>query len=104
MGNLNELIYDFLNKSKADTYEKDIMINRICKYFSITEKVAIEGYDNWRKAYMKTKGLVIDQGSESYTKLYLDKIKKYREDNRTIKEIARLLSIYESTVIKILNE
>ena len=43
MGNLNDLIYDFLTKSKADVYEKEIMINRICKYFSISEKAAIEG-------------------------------------------------------------
>lgn len=46
MDNLNELIYDFLNKSNADISEKEIMVIRICKYFSISEKVAIEGYDN----------------------------------------------------------
>lgn len=104
MDNLNDLIINFLNKSNADVYEKEVMINRLCKYFSISEKVAIEGYANWRRSYMKTKGLAINPGSDGYTELYLDKIKKYREENKTINEIANLLSIYTSTVVNILNE
>ena len=104
MGNLNDLIYDFLTKSKADVYEKEIMINRICKYFSISEKAAIEGYSNWRRAYMKTKGLDINLESDGYKELYLEKVKKYREENKTIKEIANLLSMYTSTVVQILDE
>lgn len=104
MDNLNDLILNFLNKSNADVYEKEVMINRICKYFSISEKAAIEGYDNWRKSYMKTKGLAINQESDGYKELYLEKIKKYRQENKTINEIANLLSIYTSTVVNILNE
>ena len=104
MDNLNDLILNFLNKSNADVYEKKVMINRLCKYFSIPEKAAIEGYANWRKSYMKTKGLATKQGSDGYKELYLDKIKKYREDNKSICEIANLLSIYRSTVVNILNE
>ncbi|CAM2079434.1 MAG: hypothetical protein NSGCLCUN01_03654 [uncultured Clostridium sp.] len=101
MGNLNDLILDFLNKSNADVYEKDIMINRICKYFSISEKSAIDGYDNWRKFYMKTKGLDINPGSDGYKALYFEKVKQYREERKSIQEIANVLSIYKSTVVKI---
>lgn len=53
---------------------------------------------------MKAKGLLINQGTDGYKELYLDIVKKYREENKTIKEIANLLSIYESTVFNILNE
>ena len=102
MSDIEGLICDFLNKHNADIYEKHLMIKRIRKYFYISEKTAIEEYDRWRKEYMKSKDLAINPRRKIDRELYLDKVKNYRKENKSIEEIARLLDISASTVNNIL--
>lgn len=97
-------IYDYLNEYGMDLLDKKIAISIIMNRFNVDENITINEYNKWRSKYMNKNTFKSYENNKINKEEKIKKILKYKQENKTVNEIAKLTNISVSSIYKLIRE